>query len=88
MGGSFQEGKKPVKGKIPELSLTSWKDRLIDADEPVVVPPEERQVSKSSFRVADEASDLERAGVRGQGWFAEIVKDRATVGTKNGESHH
>jgi hypothetical protein len=84
MCGSFEEGKEPVKGKIPELSRASWKDRLIDADEPVVVPPEERQVSKSSFRVADDTPNLKRAGVSGQGWFAEIVKDRATIRTKKG----
>jgi len=38
--------------------------------------------------MSDDASHLERAWLRWQGRCAEIVKDRAAVWTKNGESRH
>ena len=88
MGGSLEEGKEPVKGIIPQLCRARWKDRLIDADEPVVIPSKEGEIPESGFRMSDEASDLERAWLRRQGGCAEIVKDRATVPTENGKSGH
>lgn len=88
VGGTPKEGKEPMKGKISELRGTCGKDRFIDADEPIVVPSKEGEVSESGFRVTDDAPNLECAWLRGQGRLAEIVKDRAAERTEDGESCH
>jgi hypothetical protein len=48
-----------VKGEGSQLPVARWKDPFIDADESIVVPSKEREVSESSFCVADDASNLE-----------------------------
>lgn len=88
MGCSFEEGKEPVKGVIAQLCRARWKDRLVDKDEPVVIPSKEGEISESRFRMSDEASDLEHAWVRRQRWRAEIVKNRAAIRTQHGKSRH
>ncbi len=77
-----------MKGEIPEFRRTRGKDRFIDADEAIVVPSKEGEVSESGFRVTDYAPNLKCAWLRGQGRLAEIVKDWATERTKNGKSRH
>ena len=88
VGGAFEEGKEPMKGEIPEFRRTRGKDRFIDTHEPIVVPSKEREISESGFCVADNAPHLNRSGLRGEGRLAEIVKNRTTERTKNGESRH
>jgi hypothetical protein len=77
-----------MKGEVSALRGTCGKDRFINADEPIVVPSKEGEVSKWGFRVTDDAPNLKCAWLRGQGRLAEIVKDWATEGTKDWKSRH
>jgi hypothetical protein len=88
VSGSFEKREEPMEGKVSKLRCARGEDRLVNADETVVITSKEGEVANRCPRVADNTSDLKCARVFRKGWSLEVVKDRSTVGAKKRESGH